>query len=332
MNNLIYTLFGINKLSKCKKDNHIIDEYGDIKSNITIINNNIKNGNVFKMKINNSIDNIILPYNTKILSIQNIPGDLRLYEIPGYMDNNTRYSKITFNNIKDLTDFDYICYPIPKFNKKDNDDNHHDYDFHRFLGINLMNNFNNNIILINEKNKNTIAFLNKYLFNNNITYEKNDINDMSTEFKFNCPFNNFNFNYNNISEENSKALLKGIVELYYIKNPDNDYINIKINLNSRNIIYIIKFLFMKFGILISTNYIDNYYVVKIPKIGIICELFNIPFSNIENLPYFVYNGYICSKIKSIAKVSKFNGNIYILDINDKYVSEVGVLYHNSLEK
>jgi hypothetical protein len=330
MNNLIYTFYGVNKIHKLKLPAFIVDEFGnsDKDYNIYMNDNNIKNGNVYKIKINNSIDNIILPLNTKILSIQNVPADLKLYEIPNYIDNNSKYSKIAFNNIKVLTDFDYVCYPIIKFNGTEEDN----IDYYRFLGINMMNNFNNNIILINEKNKNTIAFFNKYLFNNNITYEKNDINDLNTEFKFINPFNHFNYKYNNLNEENSKALLKGIVELYYIKNIDNDYINIKINLNSRNIIYIIKFLLMKFGILISTNYIDNYYVVKIPKIGIICKLFNIQEYNYEKLPYFIYEGYICTKIKSNVKISKFNGSISILDVNYKYVSEAGVLYHNILEK
>lgn len=328
MNNLVYTVYGINKFDKLKTNIPLIDENGNSKIINNVLSNNLKNANVYRIKINNSIDNIILEYNTKILSIQNIPYELKTFEIPNYLEFNSRYSKITFNNIKDITDFDYICYPIIKF-KEDNDE--HNNDYYRFLGLNLMNNFNDNINLMNEENKNTIAFINKYLFNNTITYEINEINDYNTQIKFNCPFISFDYNNNNINESNSKAFLKGLIELYYNKTNDYSYINIKLNMKSRNVIYIIKFLLIKFKILISSNYIDGYYIIKIPKVGVIAEIFGINKNYEDSLNYFIYDQYICTKIKSISKISKFNGYICKLESNNKYVSEAGILFYHEKE-
>ena len=47
MNNLIYTLYGVNKINKLKLPVYIIDEFGnsDKDYNNTINNNNIKNNN-----------------------------------------------------------------------------------------------------------------------------------------------------------------------------------------------------------------------------------------------------------------------------------------------
>lgn len=329
MNNLVYTINGINKFDKLKTNIPLIDENGNSKIINNVLSNNLKNANVYRIKINNSIDNIILEPNTKILSIQNVPYELKSSEIPNYLEFNSKYSKITFNNIKDISDFDYVCYPIIKF--KENDDSKHDGEYYRFLGINLMNNFNDNINLINEENKNTIAFINKYLFNNSITYDINEINDYNTQIKFNCPFSSFDYNFNNLNENNSKSLIKGLIELYYNKNNDIPYINIKLNMKSRNVIYIIKFLLIKFKILISSNYIDGYYIIKIPKVGVIAEIFCINKNHEDSLNYFIYDEYICTKIKSISKISKFNGYICKLESNNKYVSEAGVLFHYEKE-
>jgi len=321
MNNLIYTTNGINKL---KNNIEIISEDGKKKFIRNIISNNLKNKLVYRIKINNSIDNVFFEPLTKILSIQNVPHELKNHEIPEYLDNNNKYSKISFNDIKNITDFDYICYPIINF--KEDDDNSND-EFYRFLGICLMNNFNNNINLITKENKNTIAFINKYLFNNNIPYDINEINEFNTHIKFICPITNFDYKYNNLNEANSKLLLKGILELYYTKNNDNSYISIKLNIKARNIIYIIKFLLIKFNILISSNYIDEYYIIKIPKIGVIAEILNINKNYDNTLNYFIYQNYICTKIKSISKITNFNGYINSLENNEKYVSESGVVYH-----
>lgn len=320
MNNLIYTTNGI---SKFKNNIEIIDENGQKKFINNIISNNLKNKLVYRIKINNTIDNIFFEPLTQILSIQNIPHDLKINEIPDYLDYNNKYSKISFNNIKNITDFDYICYPIINFNEDDNNEN----EFYRFLGICLMNNFSNNINLLTEENKNTIAFINKYLFNNNIQYEVNEVNEYNTHIKFNCPITNYDNKYNNLNKANSKLLLKGILELYYTKNNDNSYITIKLNIKARNIIYIIKFLLIKFNILISSNYIDEYYIIKIPKIGIVAEILNINKNYDNTLNYFIYQNYICTKIKSITKINNFNGYINTLENNEKYISEAGIVYH-----
>jgi len=316
---LIYSENKIERLDKLNIDNNIFNNDG-ITQKIKNINTSKINNYLYKIKINNTVDNTFLDKNTNILSIQNIPHDIKNSDIPNYIEDNQRNCKISFNNIKNLTDFDYIGYPILKFNNDLIDEN---IEYYRFYGISMINNYYNKIILTDDKNKNTIAFLNKYLFNNNIKYDINHIN-VKQEITFEYDYDkNINLNLN---EECSKQLLKGLIELYYIKNNDEPYLNIKIV--SKELIYIFKFLLLKFGILLNILYnnLDSYFIIKIPKVGIIAELFNITLDYNDYLNYFKYNNYLWIKIRSIKKINKYNGVLYNINTeNNNILTECGII-------
>ena len=73
---------------------------------------------------------------------------------------------------------------------------------------------------------------------------------------------------------------------------------------------------MKVGILLSANYINNNYVIKIPQ----------SLEETEN-NYFVYNNHLWSKIKKIGKADKYIGQLYTIKMqeNNKYLTEVGLI-------
>lgn len=315
---LIYTNKGIEKIENIKIDDIVINELGEksIIKEINIIRK--KDNNIYKIKLYNTIDNFYTNINTKILSIQNIDYELKNSEIPTYIENNSKNCKIKYTDIKNLTDFDYIGMPIIKFNDIECDNT----EFYRFYGILMINNFINYIIL-NEDNKNTLGFLNKYLFNNNINYDITNKKD-KIEIKFD---NNIDNNIDlDLNEECSKQLLKGLTELYYNKNGIDNYINIKTS--SKKLVYIFKNLLLKFGLIINIIYNnDNYYIIKIPKYGIINELYNIVNNDDINVNFFNYNNYIWLKIKSISKIDKFYGNLYNIETNDNknILTDIGVI-------
>ena len=161
--------------------------------------------------------------------------------------------------------------------------------------------------LNNNININTIGFLNKYLHNNNIQFElfnnnittsiKIDIIDLSIILK--------KEEILNLSPENIKKIIKGFIE-----------INSVVNTNDKTIFYFLKNLFMKIGILLNANYINNNYVIKIPQ-------------SLEETEknYFTYDNYIWSKIKKIGKTDKYFGHLYSIKMtnNNKYLTEVGVI-------
>jgi hypothetical protein len=225
-------------------------------------------------------------------------------DCPAFIEDNKRICNPSFLNVNELTDFDYIGYPIIINNNDNNDDDNND-DKYRFQGLILLDqyifNLNNNI------NKNTIGFLNKYLHNNNIPFEIFN-NNISTSIKIDLKENPILLKHEellNLSNENTKKLLKGFIE-----------VNTVINTINKNLFYFLKNLFMKVGILLSANYINNNYVIKIPQ----------SLEETEN-NYFIYENYIWSKIKKIGKAEKYFGQLYTIKMekNNKYLTEVGLI-------
>jgi len=333
---LLYTNKGIKRIDKLNKSD-LVNGINNNNIEIDEINkNNVKAYQyLFKLKTIHNIDNYYLSGNNKIYSIQNIPYELKMKDCPNFIEDNKRICKPSFINVSDLTDFDYIGYPVnfndttndtndtnntnntnditnDNFNDTTNDNTNNDNtnnnnDKYRFQGLILLEqylfNLNNNL------NKNTIGFLNKYLHNNDIKFElfnnnistsiKIDINDklivLTEEELF------------NLSYENTKTLLKGFIE-----------INSVVNTLNKNNFYLLKRLFMKIGVLITANYINNNYVIKIPQ----------SLDNISDSNYFVYDNYIWSKVKKIVRAQdKYFGQLYNLKMkdNNKYLTEVGII-------
>lgn len=299
---LLYTNKGLKRIDKLTKYDLI---YGDNKySEISEITKyNVKGyPYLFKIKTIHNIDNYYVSGNNKIYSIQNIPYDLKMKDCPAFIEDNRRICNPSFINVNELTDFDYLGYPIISNDDNNNED---DDDKYRFQGLILLDqyifNLNNNI------NKNTIGFLNKYLHNNNIPFEIFN-NNISTSIKIDLKDNPIVLKPEellNLSYENTKKVIKGFIE-----------VNSVVNTINKNLFYFLKNLFMKVGILLSANYINNNYVIKIPQ----------SLEETEN-NYFVYNNHLWSKIKKIGKADKYIGQLYTIKMqeNNKYLTEVGLI-------
>jgi hypothetical protein len=299
---LLYTNKGLKRIDKISKTDLIYSEnnYSEINE---ITKNNVKGfPYLFKLKTIHNIDNYYISGNNKIYCIQNIPYDLKMKDCPAFIEDNKRICNPSFIDVNELTDFDYIGYPIIN---NDNNSDSNDDDKYRFQGLILLDqyifNLNNNI------NKNTIGFLNKYLHNNNIPFEIFN-NNISTSIKIDLKENPILLKQEellNLSNENTKKLLKGFIE-----------VNTVINTINKNLFYFLKNLFMKVGILLSANYINNNYVIKIPQ----------SLEETDN-NYFIYNNYIWSKIKKIGKAEKYFGQLYTIKMEqkNKYLTEVGLI-------
>lgn len=310
---LIYTPKGLMRVDKLKKNDEIINGKGEIEKIELIEKNNITKKKIYKLKIYNTIDNFYICDKTYFNTLDNIPYELKYNEINKYIENNPLFGKIIKTNIKDLNDFCYISYPIIKFNDLDNDDN---FDKYRFYGINLMNDFKNSI-KISIDNLNTNSFINKYLFNNNITYDIIENKDYNI-YNINNSISDLSLSLNilNLNKRNSMNVLKGIMEIFYNKNDNSN--NIIINTHNKKIIYLIKQLLLKFNILPMISYNDNY-ILKIPKTGIINDIFDIKENNdIHNINnYFVYNDCLWIKIKKIKTEDElYSGLIYSIKTNN----------------
>ena len=155
-------------------------------------------------------------------------------------------------------------------------------------------------------NKNTIGFLNKYLHNNNIPFEIFN-NNITTTIKFNI--NDIKLltinEINSLSNNNIKNLIDGFAE-----------INTTINTNDKSIFYLLKNIYLRNGILLTANYMNNNYVIKIPQK-----------TDVSENNYFIYDNYIWSKIKKITKSDKYSGQLFTLKLKDdsKCVTEIGVI-------
>ncbi len=296
---LIYTNNGIKRIDKLTKADNIYTnnfEYAEIDE---IIKTNVKNYYVYKIKTFHNIDNYYLGGTNKIYCIQNIPYDLKIKDCPNYIQSNIRNCSPSFVNISNITEFDYIGFPYitePQIEEPISDE-----DKYRFQGLVLLKQsvFNLN----NTLNKNTIGFLNKYLHNNNIPFEIFN-NNITTTIKFNLDDIQLlsMTEINNLTYSQIKILVKGFEEL-----------NSTITTTNKALFFQLKNIYFKIGILLSANYMNNSYIIKIPQ-------------NDNN--YFIYDDYIWFKIKRIIRSpDKYTGQLMTLKLknNDNYLSEIGVI-------
>jgi|694.fasta_scaffold00514_46 hypothetical protein len=320
---LLYTNKGVKRADKLLKTD-IIHETNKYTTIHELNKNNVKNYSfLFKIKLIHNIDNYYLSGNNKIYCIQNIPYDLKMKDCPNFIEDNKRICTPSFINISDVTDFDYVGYPFyddtndttdtnDTNNTTDttdtNDTNDTNDDNYRFQGLILLEQYTFN--LNNNLNKNTIGFLNKYLHNNNISNEIFN-NNITTTIKINLDAKDkINILRHdelvNLSRKDTLHLMKGFME-----------INSVINTTDKNIFYLLKRLFMKIGVLITANYINNNYLIKIPT----------SLDNTTDNNYFIYDNYMWSKIKKIGKADKYVGHLYNIKMtnNSKYLTEIGVI-------
>lgn len=342
---IIYTINGTVRLDDLSKNDLILDKDGNYKE-ISELNKSVYTKKMYKIKLHNSIDNVFLTKNCKVYSIQNIPYELKNFEIRNYIETEKKSSLPKLVPINELTDFDFIGYPKPSFSEETYGETP---DYYRFYGLIVSSGFSNNFLLDTIKNKNTIFFIKKFLLSRNITYEEKH---NETDILLSFPDNNlnikkFNYKFNNLNKECSIELLKGLIELS-IKDNEKSFIYYKTNF--KFYVYILKFLLMKFGILISVffykdNNDDNvsYYVIRIPNSFFIKSIFEIDnkdiLENIETykdddnnltLNYFEYDNYIWTKVKFI-KLIPYNGSVFDIKLknNSGFITELGLINNST---
>ena len=327
---IVYTINGPKRIDKIVESDFILNNKSSYSKIKDIIKDKNKN-KIYKLKLHNNIDNFMLTKYTQIYCIQNIPYNININNIPKYITDESRISEPSYVSISNLTDFDYIGYPIPLFNIEKKCDE----DFFRFYGILLYFNFNNIFKFDLNKNSNTVEFVKKYLDNNDIKFEENESinNNVIIIIDNNNLDKKFNNNYNDLNKKNSNSLVKGFLELS-ITDDNKSYLYYKTN--NKNIVYIIKFLLFKFDVLISTFFYKDqnnnnisYYVIRIPKTKYITSCLNILYNQDyeNNFNYFVYNNYIWSKIKNI-EVVDYNNTVYMLLLENnitEYVTDIGIV-------
>ncbi len=109
---LIHTNKGLKRLDKLSKTD-LIYGYNNYSEIDEITKHNLKGYSyLFKIKTLHSIDNYYLSGNNKIYSIQNIPYDLKMKDCSNFIEDNKRICSPSFISVNELTDFDYIGYPI----------------------------------------------------------------------------------------------------------------------------------------------------------------------------------------------------------------------------
>jgi len=293
---LIYTNNGIKRIDKLTKADYLYTNNSVYVEIDEITKTNVKNYYLYKIKTFHNIDNYYLGGTNKIYCIQNIPYDLKIKDCPDFIENNTRICSPNFVNVSNITEFDYIGFP---YNSGDNDNEN--YDKYRFQGLLLLK--QSAFYLNNNLNKSTIEFLNNYLQTNNIPFEIFN-NNMTTTIKFNL--NDVELltltDINQLSYIQIKKIIEGFEEL-----------NTVINTTNKALFFQLKYIYFKIGVLLSANYINNSYMIKIP-----------PTDN----NYFIYNNCIWFKIKKIIKSpDKYTGQLCSIKLKDNssYLSEIGFI-------
>ena len=118
---LLYTNKGLKRLDKISKTD-LIYGYNNYSEIDEIIKHNLKGyPYLFKIKTLHNIDNYYISGNNKIYCIQNIPYDLKMKDCANFIEDNKRICLPSFINVNELTDFDYIGYPIINENNNDNE-------------------------------------------------------------------------------------------------------------------------------------------------------------------------------------------------------------------
>ena len=221
---IIYTKNGTSRIDNLSVNDLVLDNNGQYVKILNISKENLK-AKMYKIKLHINSDNIFLTKKCKILAIQDIPCELKNNDIKKYVYNETRNSRPKYIHVSDLTDFDYVGYPIPNFS----DETHgNPPEFYRFLGLVINSGFSNNFLLDINKNKETFGFIKDYLTSRDVSYDENykDTQVLISYQSDALKITKFNYEYNNLNKESSIALLKGLLEL-----------NIKDNILSKPFIY-----------------------------------------------------------------------------------------------
>lgn len=328
----VYTFAGTKKIEKIREGEYVLTADGSYHKVLKKITTKI-NKDTFRVRTNNSIDTVYVTPEHQIYALTNMPS-LPIYEMKNYMNNNI--DKVpTYVDLKSLTTFDYIGYPIPTVD----DEVECDEDMCLYSGIILGNGYIDSgyqhVSFYRDKGadmlKALIDFLNKYKIEYSKYSERNrTIIKWKTQEGIR-PIKNFL----QLSKDCVKIFLEGLLKANGCKISDT-YTCMFYNVDDakKYICYYVKYLFLRLGVLVDGFYKSEqkYNVVCIPYCY---ELFSI-FDYTDKKPdektlnYFEHNDVLWTGIKSIDKMKNFEGYVYDLNVKDNhsYVTEMGIV-HNS---
>jgi ribonucleoside-diphosphate reductase alpha subunit len=328
----VYTLNGTKKIEKIRENDMVLTSDGTFHKVLRKIVTKI-NKDTYRVRTNNSIDTVYVTPEHQIYALTDVPS-LPVYELKNYMQNNLN-KKAKYVDLKSLTTFDYVGYPIPIIENEIECDE----AMCLYSGILLGNGYTENGIQYvsfykdkgNEMKNNLIKFLNKYKVEYSSYIEKN-----RTILKWNNqegvrPIKNFL----QLSKECVKIFLKGLLKSNGCKiNDTYNCMFYNVDDSKKYMCYYVKYLFLRLGVLVDGFYKseNKYNVVCIPYCDELFEIFDYKDkkSDIKILNYFELDDVLWTGIKSIDKMKNFEGYVYDLNVHDNhsYVTEMGIV-HNS---
>ena len=319
----IYTQNGTTKIENIKEDDYVLTSDGSYKKVLKTIKKQV-NKQTLRIRTKNSIDTIYVTPEHQIYAMIN-PPSIHITDMVKYLDDNLHFEP-KYVDASKLTTFDYIGYPIPQ-KQNDNSYDKDDCVFAGFMFCNGYENKNKSIIYFYKgKNKDfVIDYFNKKSIEYIDNYNKIEWN--TTEKTKNVD------KYISLNKEDSTNFIIGCLKSNGCE-INEKYQCMFFNTNSKQKAYIMKYMFMKIGILVDGffNKEQNNYILAIPYTKKLFEMLDYSgnASLNKNITFFEYNNILWTGIKSINKMSKYDGLVYDLNIEDNhnYVTEMGIV-HNS---
>lgn len=328
----IYTINGITKIEKIREGVNVLTQDGSFHKVLSIVKKYITN-DTYRVRTNNSIDTVYVTPNHNIYALINMPS-LPIYELKNYMNNNID-KRPEYLELKNLTEFDYIGYPVPVIE----DELTYENDLCMFSGILLGNGYIENgyqyVEFYKDKGSDMKKFLLNFLNENTIeysTYTNKNKKIIKWLYEDNIkPISNFL----DLTYECLIIFLEGLLKSNGCK--INDAYNCmfyNVDESNKYLCYYIKYLFMRLGILVDGFYKSEhkYNIVCIPYCKDLYKIFNYNGKKLDPqlLNFFEFDGILWTGIKSITKMKNFVGYVYDLNIEDNhnYVTEMGIV-HNS---
>ena len=249
---------------------------------------------------------------------------------------------------KNVTEDDLIMIPIPTYEKDISEYTSNDCYMYGIMLANgyMCSNKNQIGVKFGHKRDKILKFVKEYLELNLIDYRVTRTHiideiiwDISSKFKFTISqlyddnnIKHFDVNMLNLPLEKAKFIFKGLID------SDGDIDNqLTIKLTSEQVLDSIKYILLRMGILTSGFKIDNIttriptWVLKIPKISEVCELFDIGPAKFRK--YFRYENMLFTRLESVEKKT-IDSIVYDLEIdtNHNYLTEIGLVHNGGKRK
>jgi ribonucleoside-diphosphate reductase alpha subunit len=361
---IVYSKNGFKKMEDITTKDFLITKDGSFKK-VNKIFINEKNEEILNIKVQHSIDNFKCTYNHDIMVIKH----LKITHKKMIDRLNRKISNIEFIQASELTTNHYMGFPIPIY---ENDIENFTEDNARMYGIlagdgcishNIKSYSHRFQINLNKNSKkDTLNFVLNYLDNNNIHYWENQEDEYCWTYNKES-IKKLNIDENMLYDENREKkinteflylpktkiamILKGLLETDGCINKRGE---IYFTSTSKNLIYSVKYMLLRLGILSSTNTIDKIgqimsynknnrpiisrklsYNLRIPRVKLLKDM-NIVIKNYPvttKVIYFRYNNILWSRVKDIKK-TQYEGKVYDFNMidNHNYLTESG-LVHNS---